>query len=55
MRTIQELDTQALQGKGTFVVSPAEWLLLINEKPAGFTYLEDRTAVIHGRQVVVHG
>ena len=54
MRTIQELDTECLQGKGSFVVNKMEWLLLINEKPDGFGYLEDRTAVFHGRQVVVH-
>lgn len=52
MRTLEELDTAALQTKGIkFYVTGQEWLLLLNANV--MTFKEDRTAWMHGKQVEV--
>lgn len=52
MRTLEELDTAALQTKGlTLYVTQQEWLLLLNHSM--LTFKDDRSAWMHGKQVLV--
>lgn len=52
MRTLEEMRGQAQAGKGSFVVSSAEWLVLLNAHEVEFTGVEN-VPTFEGRQVVV--